>query len=319
MFGNRSGMTDMATIAELIDAGVAFKAEDAVAIVQQLIHNPVALPPEPPFGPPSIDNVRLHLDGRVTCAQSEVTPAVSEIGILLQALLPPHAPEVPSTLRSVIARALLDVDAPPFDSIHELSRELERFERDDRRDVVRRLIDRAAAHANVAVVRPFERRRMAASASDLRRHLREADERAYAQHVKLHAVIVPARRKPRQRTWSVAGVMAASILAAIGIGEAIHLRQDGPAPVAAVRPAAMPRTPAPAASIAAARDIEIPPSAAPRRETRPVVQAAHPRRVLKKEPVRTGAGRSRERRAQAGVLDKLRLQWLKNVFTSRSN
>ena len=69
-------------------------------------------PPEQPFGPPSLENVRLTDTGDVECHACEVTPAVSEIAILLQSMLATSA-FVPSALRYAIARALHDVATDP--------------------------------------------------------------------------------------------------------------------------------------------------------------------------------------------------------------
>src|SRR5215475_7116532 len=101
-------------------ATVTLHANEAVAIVQQLIHShpherDVAI--EQPFGPPSPQNVYLDDDGSVTCRACQATPAVAEIAILLQLLLTCGTPRVPGALRYAVARALHDVDAPPFDSI----------------------------------------------------------------------------------------------------------------------------------------------------------------------------------------------------------
>ena len=113
-------------VADLIAAGVRFRPEEGIAIAQQLIHartTPGAMtPPAVPLGPPSPENVHLHADGSVSCEGYQVTPAVFEMAIFLQTLLPPGALQVPGALRYAIARGLLDVDAPPYDSVGEFSR-----------------------------------------------------------------------------------------------------------------------------------------------------------------------------------------------------
>ena len=125
-------------IAELLNHGVRLQSHEAVAIAQQLIHNTAArVELQPPLGSPSISNVQLADEGSVACLGCEVTPSVFEIAILLQTLLPAGARHVPGGLRYAIARGLLEVDVPPFDSIGEFSRALERFERGDRRAAVR--------------------------------------------------------------------------------------------------------------------------------------------------------------------------------------
>src|SRR5437773_5302905 len=130
-------------IAELLNHGVRLQSHEAVAIAQQLIHSisaPVRL--RPPLGPPSISNVQLADEGFVACLGCEVTPSVFEIAVLLQTLLPARTGHIPGGLRYAIARGLLEVDVPPFDSIGEFSRALERFERGDRRAAVRAALRR---------------------------------------------------------------------------------------------------------------------------------------------------------------------------------
>jgi Tol biopolymer transport system component len=184
-------MTTIIT-ADLLAAGVRFRSEEAVAIAQQLIHGvepPGGTPPmTAPLGPPSPDNVHLYADGSVTCVGCYVKPAVFEIAILLQTLLPAGAFQVPGGLRYAIARGVLDVDAPPYDSIEEFSRGLERFERGDRRAVVRALLSRVAGQpaphsfGHLRRVPPaVDRRRTAPSTAVLRRELQAADRRLYEQ------------------------------------------------------------------------------------------------------------------------------------------
>src|SRR3954462_3863036 len=109
------------SIAELRARRIMFEPAEAVAIAQQLIrsiadhHVPHEL--EPPFGPPSAENVFLNDDGSVVCRSCGATPAISEMAIFLDSLLPGGSQRVPGGLRYTIARALLDVEAPPFDSL----------------------------------------------------------------------------------------------------------------------------------------------------------------------------------------------------------
>ena len=121
-------------LANLIDQGVEIAPHEAVAIAQLLIENGAVAP--------SPENVQLRAEGDAWCVGCDVTPAVFEIAGLLQKLIPPRTPQVPGILRYTIARALLEVDAQPFDSLEEFSRSLARFERGDRRAIVRDLISR---------------------------------------------------------------------------------------------------------------------------------------------------------------------------------
>src|SRR5262249_18460882 len=121
-------------LSTLIAEGVRLESHEAVAVAQLLIESGAVAP--------SPENVELTADGRAICIGCDVTPAVFEIAGLLQTLIPPGAPRVPGALRYAIARGLLDVDAPPFDSLDEFSRSLARFERGDRGAIVRALARR---------------------------------------------------------------------------------------------------------------------------------------------------------------------------------
>ena len=136
--------------------GIQLKSHEAVAVVQQLIYSGGTVELTPPFGPPTLDTVVICPDGRVVSRTSAVTPVMSEIGRLLEDLLPRgRGGPVPGGLRYAIARALLEVDAAPFDSLAALSTALARFETGDRREVVRALYTRAAAAvARSDTVRP---------------------------------------------------------------------------------------------------------------------------------------------------------------------
>jgi len=175
----------MKSIAELCAAGVAIEADEAVAITQQLIttlrDHARGDDVRPPYGPPTLNNVFLREDGSVVCRGCKATPGVSEVGIFLESLLPCGSPRVPGALRYIIARALLNVDVPPFDSLEELSTHLARHERGDRAAAVRTVLRRAAAPREMSRVPPFERRRPSGSTTELRRALREADARLFEQ------------------------------------------------------------------------------------------------------------------------------------------
>jgi len=168
------------SIAELLASGITVKAEEAVAIAQQLIrsvrdrHDTDEA--RPPYGPPSAENVLLTDEGAVYCRACQTRPAVSEIGIFLESLLSHGSPRVPGGLRYTIARALLNVDVPPFDSLDDLSRALERHEHGRRADLVRGVLARADGEQPAATLALVERRKRA-SASELRRALRDADAR----------------------------------------------------------------------------------------------------------------------------------------------
>ena len=83
-------------------------------------------------------------------------------------------------LRYAIARALLQVDAPPLESVADLCRTL--HQRETPTDVLRELWTRASEvrpGSDIPVYHGTERRRNMPSASELRRDLRDADLRIY--------------------------------------------------------------------------------------------------------------------------------------------
>jgi Tol biopolymer transport system component len=133
------------TLCELLDRGVVVQAHEAVAIVQQLINDAGCVGVSASPGPPSVVNIQLRGDGTAFTAGCDATPSVVEAAIILQTMLPAGAGQVPGGLRYAIVRSLRQVDAPPFGSVVELSRVLERFERGDRRASVRTLLERAQA------------------------------------------------------------------------------------------------------------------------------------------------------------------------------
>ena len=244
-------VTPMAmSIREFHAAGMVFAAEEAVAIAQQLIaslRDPrTAAEVRPPYGPPSTANVFLKDDGAVVCRGCAATPTVSEVGIFLDDLLPAGSMRVPGGLRYTIARALLDVDVPPFDSLDELSRDLSRHERGNRAAIVRRTLARAHSHCAVAPVVFAERRRSRASATALRRELRDADLRLYrqwqgpaGQPAVIDLVAVAAAPAPRRgRTLTAGAACLAASVSLIAVGGFTHNQR---APVVAPQ-AALPVT-----------------------------------------------------------------------------
>jgi tetratricopeptide (TPR) repeat protein len=169
---------EVQSVQDLIDRGLELSHGEAIAIAQQLVTSVEAqVEPAPPLGPPSLDNVRLGPDGSVICSECTIRPAVAEVATLLRAMLPRHGTtRVPGALRYAIARALGEVDAPPFDSLADLSRVLARHEQGDRFQVLRELHARAAVMAPRVAVTNRDRRDHGPAVAELRRHLREADE-----------------------------------------------------------------------------------------------------------------------------------------------
>jgi hypothetical protein len=352
-------MSMNASAANILQAGLTIEPEEAVAIAQQLIatfrNGPCAEVVEPPFGPPTPERVVLCDDGSVVCRGCETTPAVSEIARLLEALLPPPPARMPGGLRYTVARALLDVDVAPFDSLDDLSETLARYERGPRPQIVIRLLQRFAASRGL-ITAAFAERRRPAPATELRRALREADARLYLQHRALQVETVStvpavavaddassaAPRPPRGRSVAaaLAGVAAGALLTATG--EFVHhTSSDGaatpiappPAVIEQTTPRVVERAPrAPSMMPAAASDIASktvavdepsradarrgstrattsePATSARRPAAAPTVKRTHPTPRVYPEPSPRRSGRD-------SMLERLRLHWLREVFT----
>jgi hypothetical protein len=330
------------SIAELQAAGIQLEAVEAVAIAQQLIDalrgSHANDEVEPPYGPPSAETVFLKSDGTVACRGCGTTPAVSEIGIFLHSLLRQESAKVSGGLRYTIARALLDVDAPPFDSLEDFSRDLARHERGGRPEIVRRLLRRAGGQRTaIAAAPPFDRRRARTSSmstTELRRALRDAemrlyetqDDQPYQLQVKPMSVIdqLPEAPKPapEHRTLTAVAGLAAGI-ALICTGELMHKRTEPmvvtppPAPLTAQYPT--PATPVPPEvpldrGLIAVRDVPSVSTAV----SRPEVERVSVKRT-KRPPAPTAHRSSAPRPRSRGVLDRLRLGWLRSAFGSRSS
>jgi hypothetical protein len=330
------------SIAELTAAGIQVEADEAVAIAQQLIEllsDPHAVHDvQPPYGPPSAETVSLKSDGTVVCRGCDTTPAVSEVGIFLHSLLRDGALRVPGGLRYTIARALLDVDVPPFGSLHDFSRDLARHEHGDRTAIVRRLLRRAASQPSALAVSSDDRRTWHAPATELRRALREADARLYEYERQRNHRVLEIKAPPRGRTMTATAACLAAGLVLIGTGELMH-RRTGPVVVSTPAPiAAQSGAPDQIVAQSSAPDIatqssasDQPPPAAPEgggiavrdapsmsaSASRPEVRRIAVKRT--KRPSTTASRQSASRPASRGVLDRLRLGWLRNAFSPRSS
>ena len=195
-------MNPSESLRDVIGRGVELTACEAVAVAQQLIasadvHQPL-----------SLDQVRLGADGSIESGQCLGPPRVSEIGMLLAEMLPHEGTtRVSGALRYTIARALSEVEAPPFDSLGDLSAALARHEQRERVAVVRELYARAASKPMKRAESPGDRRRRTPSTTTLRRQLREADEALFSH---LH------------RTVTV-GCRSATLAASAGSGQSVRL------------------------------------------------------------------------------------------------
>jgi len=325
-------ITTMVTVTEIQLAGVTIKPHEAVAIAQLLIESLRACDEtsivEPPFGPPSASNVLLKGDGTVVCRECGTTPASLEIAILLQAILPSLGAAVPGGLRYTIARAMLEVDVPPFDTLQDFSESLARFEHGRRDEAVRAVLRRFDIVRPAWALAAIDRRRNHAPATELRRALREADAQLYLQKHSVERTPAPAPQPepaPRSRSFSAPAAVACAVggLLLIATGEYADLwHRAVPAPAArAGSDIVLVRDPAPtprgAADVSIATPVaRVPGAPASRREVvHPSVKLPGPRPV-RSEPA---AARVRARPATRSVLDRLKLGWLRNVFTSRAD
>jgi hypothetical protein len=332
------------SIAECRAAGVVFEADEAVAIAQQLmtsLRDPGNTDEvQTPFGPPSAGNVFLHEDGSVVCRGCRMTPVVSEIAIFLEDLVSVGSTRVPGGLRYTMARALLNVDVPPFDSLDDFSRDLARHERGDRPALVRRALARTA-NREIAPVRVVDRRRNPISTTTLRRELREADARLYQgrQAAKAEppsidmAAVMPPPQRGRTLTATAACVAAGLVL--IGAGELMHKGRAPLTPLATTSAQTVSvREPAPlTAQATVPNELHVEsqqPPASPERgiiavrdttSTPPRASRAEVRRVLLKRSSSSAAPagrRAASRPAHRDVWDRLKLGWLRNAFSSSS-
>jgi hypothetical protein len=298
-----------ASLAELLSRGIVIAPHEAVAIAQQLIRGCCAAPGSDlaALEPLSLATVHVRADGAVECPGYAATPAVSEIAILLDALVPAGTPHMPGGLRYAIARALLDVDAPPFDSIADFSATLGRFEQGDRTLVVRLLARR------VGLV-------------DDRRTRPLATERPRTTAAYPGGAVPSVKRVPAVAAGLVAG------LSLIGIGEGMHLLH---APVHAVlhraaTPAASAGSPAAPATSRYPSSTAVHPMAAPASTpasiASPVAPAtiAHRRRAVKiaRADARVHASgpraTARDRHdAEPHSLFGLRFKWAGDTFAHR--
>ena len=183
------------SLADLIGAGMTPSTDEAVAIARALVRersSSTALVPTT-HEPPLPENVYLGSDGSVICPTCDTPPEVSELALFLRRLLPIGSAGVPGGLHYTIARALLEVDAPPFDSAEDFSSALARFEYRDRAALLRRLFESVHASAGSGP-HPFTERRRTNPATfcDLRRALQEADAQLFEQKLALE-MLRPAR------------------------------------------------------------------------------------------------------------------------------
>jgi hypothetical protein len=241
-------MTRRVTVADLL-AAIALAPAEAVAIVQQLIHGRPAATLHGPLGPPTAETVCITADGSVICQTSDPPFAVSDLAALLESMLPAGKTgndlslTVPGALRYMLARARLEVDAPPFDSVDEFSRAVARHERGDRAQMIQRVIARANA---AGCDGQLDRRRTDPAVAHLRRQLRVADARVYDQQLAIDTLSAMSSRPPRSgKGFGLAAGIAIG-LTVVGAGQL--MRDAVPEPVRPAASVSAPPAPVPAVS-----------------------------------------------------------------------
>jgi WD40-like Beta Propeller Repeat len=115
---------------------VQLETHEAVALARELLTHTCGIP--------TPENIQLGWDGSASCISTAGVLTVASVADLLLTLLPPGTPNVPAPLRYTIARGLQIVEAPPFKSLDEFSRVLERFEKGASRDVLTGVLERGA-------------------------------------------------------------------------------------------------------------------------------------------------------------------------------
>ena len=123
-------------LSHLLERGVRLETHEAVALAREFLAHPCGIP--------SPENIQLGSDGSVACIKPDGLPSVGNVADLLLTLLPAGTPNVPAPLRYAIARGIEAVEAPPYGSLADFSKALERFEKGASRDVLQGLVRRGA-------------------------------------------------------------------------------------------------------------------------------------------------------------------------------
>lgn len=294
------------TLRDLLDSGVAVRSSEAVAIVQRLMHEDTgATDAAGPCGPLALHNVEIDSNGDVRCMATAATPSVYETAVLLQELLSAGTTPVPGALRYTVSRALLEVDAPPFDSRQQFGAALARFEDGDRADAI------AALHARASTRGPRSDRRRATTAhAGLRRELRDSDLRLYAAMAALRPAVAPGHS--RVNAGPIAGCMlaGAALIAAGGATSAVrHASVAEPVPPVVERRTYAADIALPAQQPALEPDVTVRtqprPAARPARRNVRSAAAGRTRREPRIEPAR----QRRPADADRGVIARIRFEW----------
>jgi hypothetical protein len=292
------------SVAELVSSGITLTAEEAVTIARATLEyrrEDVLLSPQrEPLRP---ENVHLGPGGEIICPDGSV-PDVADVARLLRWLLPAGTPNVPGALRYTIARALLEVDAPPFPSPEAFSEALSRFQHDQDSQVLERVAERTASGELTALRGSTERRRpRSTTVSNLRHALRDADARLFEQERSRE--VSAAARPHRARNPIIIAAAITGALALLAAGGPIHEWSTTPAgratAVGTSTESVADQTPTP-------RDIVLEPA------------ARHAKVKAVRSARATGPQATRKRVSNTpadkrGFFAKFRLQWLRRAFS----
>jgi hypothetical protein len=232
-------MDDSLTLEALRTLSIDIQPHEAVAVAQALIRREPECVAHATYGPLSLDTIAVDERGGVLCLGHAATPSVAEVAIVLQQLLSNPGVRVPGGLRYCVSRALHEVDAPPFDSVEQFSRALERFEHGEPRAALAGLHARAVErlrerrHPTTALrltprvdadLAPEpDRRSSGPTVSDLRRQLRDADLRAFASSRPAGTVA----RVPRPRRHAPLAACLLAGVSLVAVGAAAHRGHTG--------------------------------------------------------------------------------------------
>jgi len=135
-------MQSRVSLAELIDAGVPVRPDEAVAILREVCRQYAA---GDLHGIPNSTVIRLTRDGRIAVEgpvnrdQAAVPAAAALLAELLPSFGSANGFRVPGGLRLVLARATRTLDLPPFADMEAFCSALDRFASPDPADAVRGL------------------------------------------------------------------------------------------------------------------------------------------------------------------------------------
>jgi hypothetical protein len=164
-----AGRASLMDARDLLDSGVTVRRRSRRDRAATHARRPGRIRRTSPHGPLTLHNVEIASDGHLRCTGTAATVSVYEAAALLQELLSAGAGAIPGALRYTLGRALLEVEAPPFDSRQQFSAALERFEDGPRAEVIAALHTRASSRDTT----PADRRRATATHAALRRELRD--------------------------------------------------------------------------------------------------------------------------------------------------